>query len=193
MIRILFPSYHLNQQIMDLNIVKHPADILQTETEEMKKEDITKKETQNLIDNMIETMHRADGVGIAGPQVNQEKRLCIIGKHCIPKERNNLPLEDSGDMPLVNPEWKKIDNETHIDQEGCLSIPHTFGKVKRYKNIEVSALDRDGNEINFQASDYLARVIQHETDHLNGVLFIEKASDIKEIDPIKEAIRRKDQ
>ena len=178
---------------MILDIVKHPADILQQKTKELTKTELTSDEVQELIDNMIETMHQADGVGIAGPQVDKNKRLCIIGKHGIPEDRDDLPTEDGGDMPLINPHWEKLDNETDIEQEGCLSIPNTFGKVKRYKNIEVTALNRNGDEINFKANGYLARVIQHEIDHLAGTLFIEKASDIKEIDPIKEAIKRKDQ
>ncbi|MFB6226685.1 MAG: peptide deformylase [Candidatus Paceibacteria bacterium] len=176
---------------MKLNIVKHPADILQQKTEELTKEEINSEEIQTLIDNMIETMHAAEGVGLAGPQVNKPKRMTIIGSHAFEGQGVNLPVEESGDLPLINPYWSKLDKKETKQKEGCLSIPNTYGTVKRWKNIEVEALDRDGNKLKFQAQDYLARVIQHEVDHLEGTLFIEKATNIEEVDPIKQAVKNR--
>lgn len=173
---------------MVLDIVKHPADILQEKTSQV--EQMESSKIQTLIDNMIETMHHADGVGIAGPQVNESLRLTIIGRHAVAK-RDDLPLEDSQDLPLINPTWKKLTKETTIEQEGCLSIPNTYGKVERRKEIKVEAKDRNNNKLNFKASNYLARVIQHEVDHLEGKLFIEKAENVSKVDPIKQAVKNR--
>ena len=82
----------------------------------------------------------------------------------------------------MNPVWTKTSIRKDWDTEGCLSVPKTYGKVKRYKHIMVKALDKDGNELNFEAHNFFARVIQHEVDHLDGILFIDKAKDIYEID-----------
>ncbi len=176
---------------MKLKIVKQPADILQQKTKEVTQEELESDEFQTLIDNMMETMHSADGVGLAGPQVNKSKRLTIISSHALENIDHEL-IESSEDLPLINPYWEKLDKKQTVDQEACLSIPNTFGKVKRWKNIEVKALDREGNKLTFQASDYLARVIQHEVDHLEGVLFTEKATEIQEVDPIEEAVKNRD-
>jgi peptide deformylase len=173
---------------MILEIIKHPSDILTQPTSEV--ESVTSNKIQTLIDNMIETMHSADGVGIAGPQVNESLRLTIIGKHAV-EHRDDLPLEESNDLPLINPTWEKLNKTTTTEQEGCLSIPNTFGKVERWKKIKVKAEDRHGNELKFEASNYLARVIQHEVDHLEGTLFIEKAENINEVDPIEQAVKNR--
>ncbi len=113
-----------------------------------------------LIEDMFETMYAANGVGLAGPQVGILKRLAVI---------------DIGEGPLVliNPE---ITNEegSQIDTEGCLSIPDEQGDVDRPFSLTVKALNENGEEFTLDADGYLARAICHETDHLNGVLFIDK-------------------
>ena len=78
---------------------------------------------------------------------------------------------------LINPKWEKISRKKNTDVEGCLSVPKIFGKVTRYSNIQVEAMDRAGKKISFPAKNFFARVIQHETDHLDGILFIDKARD----------------
>ncbi|MFB6181722.1 MAG: peptide deformylase [Candidatus Magasanikbacteria bacterium] len=176
---------------MKLDIIKHPDDILQQKTKEVDAEELQSEEVQTRIDNMIETMHAADGVGLAAPQVGKSKRFTIIGKHALKDKNIDLPTEESGDLPLINPYWNKLNKKKTVDKEGCLSISNTFGTVKRWKKIEVKALDRNGNELSFVAEDYLARVIQHEVDHLEGTLFIEKATDIEEVDPIEQAVKNR--
>ncbi len=118
---------------------------------------------------MTETMYKSDGVGIAAPQVGASIMLCVIAKQFAGTKT---------DLTLVNPVWEKKSLLKTSDTEGCLSVPGVFGEVKRYKKIKVNALDRDGNKIEFLANNFFARIVQHEVDHLNGILFIEKAKNV---------------
>jgi peptide deformylase len=151
-----------------LNIIKNPNEILRKKSKEIDRPFLALADTQNLIAEMIETMYAGDGVGLAAPQIGKNIRLVVIGKDAT----------KNGELALINPVWEKINRKTKIDVEGCLSIPKTSGKVKRWKDIRVCALDQAGNQLNFEASDLFARVIQHEVDHLDGILFIDKANDI---------------
>lgn len=121
---------------------------------------------QQLIDDMFETMHEYQGIGLAAPQVHESVRLFVAG------------IDDSeGGMPpvvMVNPEISLIGDSTKDDWEGCLSIPDIRGRVSRTTDIRVRWLDRDGREQSMTASGFAARVIQHETDHLDGVLFLDR-------------------
>ncbi len=123
---------------------------------------------------MIPTMYDDDGIGLAAPQVARNVRIVVVGKGA------DRSLKE--DLVLVNPEWTRVSKKTNVDTEGCLSVPNVFGKVKRFSDIHVSAQDRDGNKLEFEAHKYFARVIQHETDHLNGTLFIDKASELWEVE-----------
>lgn len=118
---------------------------------------------QQLIDDMLETMTEYQGVGLAGPQVHQSRRLFVA-------------LVDDGDDPLpltilVNPELTLLGDAQVDNWEGCLSIPEVRGRVPRAPEVEVRALDRHGQRIHMTARGLAARVIQHETDHLDGILF----------------------
>jgi peptide deformylase len=130
---------------------------------------------QQLIDDMFETMSEYQGVGLAAPQVHHGVRLFVAGFSPRPND------EDDGDaqeriplMALINPEISVVGNEIAEDWEGCLSIPDIRGKVPRARAIAVRALDRRGKRIEMTASGFTARVIQHETDHLDGVLFFDR-------------------
>lgn len=113
-----------------------------------------------LLENMADTMYHAEGVGLAAPQIGISKRVIVV---------------DVGDelIEIINPE---IVNSTgqEIDSEGCLSIPGVNGDVKRAAYVEVKGLDRDGNEILVEGTGLLARALQHEIDHLEGILFVDK-------------------
>lgn len=159
---------------MTLKIITIPDPSLREPSEELTSENLSLPEIQTFIDEMIPTMYSADGIGLAAPQVAKNIRVCVIGKEAVPNK--------TSDLVLINPVWNKNRRKTVTDYEGCLSVPKKFGKVKRYVDIHVEALDRLGKKLSFDAKDFFARVIQHETDHLNGVLFIDKATDIYEAD-----------
>ena len=112
--------------------------------------------------DMMETMHKFDGVGLAAPQVGILKRVIVIDLY-----------EEGTQYILVNPVIVKSKGEQVCD-EGCLSFPNQFGKVKRPKEIEVVALDLDGNKIRVKGKDLLAQALSHEIDHLDGKLFVDK-------------------
>jgi peptide deformylase len=127
---------------------------------------------QQLIDDMFETMTEYQGVGLAAPQVHESLRLFVAGFATDEDEeddRARVPL-----MAMINPEITPIGQETVEDWEGCLSIPDIRGRVPRARQISVRAYDRKGRRIELKASGFTARVIQHETDHLDGVLFFDR-------------------
>ena len=136
---------------------------------------------QQLIEDMIETMREANGVGLAGPQVNQRLRLTVI--ETLPeKDDEGNAIEGSRElMVVINPEiaWKSRSMEDGI--EGCLSIPGWLGEVPRHSSIRVRALDRHGKKIRLRLKDWTARIFQHEIDHLDGILFIDRLTDPEQI------------
>ena len=153
-----------------LPIVKIPDPRLRIRSEEIEQTMLASADVQEFIHDMIPTMYGDDGIGLAAPQVGRNIRIAIIGKDADKSLKT--------DLVLVNPVWEKISKKTNTDVEGCLSVPKQFGKVKRCTDIEVTALDSAGKKLHFKAHKFFARVIQHEVDHLNGILFIDKATDI---------------
>ncbi len=127
-------------------------------------------ELQQLIDDMIETMRAAPGVGLAAPQINIPERVIVVELPA--DEEEGLPAET---YAFVNPEIVKMARETEKGEEGCLSIPGYIGEVERSVELVVRGVDAFGKPQRIKAQDYLARVFQHEIDHLDGVLFIDKA------------------
>ena len=126
---------------------------------------------QTLIDSMIETMYAAPGIGLAAPQVDVSKRLVIIDVSL--REGEETPL-----IILINPEVVQTDGDTE-SEEGCLSLPGIVTSVKRADRILVRGYDREGNQIEVEGEGLLSRVLQHEIDHLNGTLLIDRMSPIK--------------
>lgn len=136
-------------------------------------------EVKQLIDDMIETMRAAPGVGLAAPQVNVSERVIVL----------ELPADEEEGTPaelyaFVNPEIVKASRDKEEDQEGCLSIPGYVGEVERHVEIVVRGQDAFGRPQRVKAYDYLARIFQHEIDHLEGVLFIDRVSDPAKIHKI---------
>ena len=121
---------------------------------------------QRLIDDMFETMHDNQGIGLAGPQVHESIRLFVAG---VEDEDRMMPP-----VVMINPAVTPIGADVEEDWEGCLSIPDIRGRVSRVKDIRVRALDRHGKPISMTVDGFPARVIQHETDHLDGVLFFDR-------------------
>ncbi len=154
-----------------LEIVKLPDKILR---QKMRPVTSFNGELQDLIDDMIETMRDANGVGLAAPQINRNLQLSVI--ETLPKhDDDGREIPNSRDLYVIaNPEiiWR---SRTIVDGiEGCLSIPGYLGEVDRHEAIRVRALDRHGKPIKLRLNGWTARIFQHEIDHLNGVLYIDK-------------------
>ena len=151
-----------------LSIVKVPAPVLRQKTKKIKKIDAT---IQKLIDDMIETMHDAPGVGLAAPQVGLSLRLCVI----------HVPGEDV--VTLINPEIVRRSGTRECD-EGCLSLPGYKATIQRSEKVVVKGLNRDGRPIRYHAADLFAEAIEHEVDHLNGLLYFDYLDSPDKLMPI---------
>jgi len=123
-------------------------------------------EIRQLIREMLQTMYSADGIGLAAPQVAVHKQLIVID--CDPDKPENLPLV------LINPAIQKLQGDVCVFQEGCLSVPGVYMDVKRPEVVEVTYKDEQGRPKKLTATGLLSRAIQHEMDHLNGVLFVDR-------------------
>jgi peptide deformylase len=151
----------------------HP--VLRARAKTLEPADIKSSRIQQLIDDMFETMLEYQGVGLAAPQVHEGVRVFVAGfapgadDNDEDDEDDRVPL-----MALINPEISVIGTDTADEWEGCLSIPDIRGRVTRAREIKVKAYDRRGRKIEIAARNFTARVIQHETDHLDGVLFFDR-------------------
>jgi peptide deformylase len=151
----------------------HP--VLRAPARALHPSEIRSPKVQQLIDDMFETMREYQGIGLAAPQVHEGLRLFVAGVAGEPDEDDEgRDEEDVPLMALINPEITPIGKEVVEDWEGCLSIPDIRGRVPRARQISVRAYNRQGKKIEIGASGFTARVIQHETDHLDGVLFFDR-------------------
>jgi peptide deformylase len=131
-------------------------------------------ELQTLIDDMISTMREAPGVGLAAPQVGISDRIIVV-EYPEDDEQENSPKKL---YVVINPEIKEISDESEMGIEGCLSIPNLHGEVERALAVTVKGLTRHGQSFKIKAKAWLARVFQHEIDHLNGVVFTDRATKV---------------
>ena len=143
----------------------HP--VLRQTARPLDRQELKAASLQRLIDDMMDTMQEYSGIGLAAPQVHQSVRIFVA--HLDPEGRG-----DGDPTAIINPEISIVGDNTVEGWEGCLSIPDIRGMVPRAFHIAVVALDRQGKRIEFEAKDFPARVIQHETDHLDGVLFFDR-------------------
>ena len=169
-------------------IVTLPEAVLRRKAHTVTKFD---KNLQTLVDDMIETMRAAPGVGLAAPQVSISERLIVVeyGE----EEEDESEGQQEGPKKLfvmINPEILKASQETLLGVEGCLSIPNLVGEVERHAAIQVKGLNRHGRPMKVKAEGWLARIFQHEIDHLNGMLFPDRATRVwqpqQEIEPEQE-------
>ena len=165
---------------MILDIVKYPSSLLREKCAPVQFNDISFN-IKKLVVDMAETMYAAPGVGLAGPQVGVLKRIVIIDITRDPEQKNLITF--------INPQIICAEGEI-AGEEGCLSLPEVWGEVKRSRVVRVKYFDLAGKECDLTCEDYLARAVQHEVDHLNGVLFIDHLSKIKR-DFIKTKLRKK--
>jgi peptide deformylase len=147
----------------------HP--VLRTKARALDRGEIASPAVQKLIDDMIDTMHEYRGVGLAAPQVHQSLRLFVAS---LDDDDDGKEAPEPEPLALLNPEIVSAGADTAEDWEGCLSIPDIRGRVPRARAIKVRALNRKGERIEIDAKDFPARVIQHEYDHLDGVLFFDR-------------------
>jgi peptide deformylase len=140
-----------------LPILKHPDPVLRRKAKRVSRVD---ESLNRLIDDMIETMYEVSGAGLAAPQVGVSLKIAVIG----------IPEEEV--IVLVNPEVVKKSGE-RVVIEGCLSVPGYRGEIKRAEKVTVKAFDRNGKAFRIKADDLLAEVLEHEIDHLNGILYID--------------------
>ena len=150
----------------------HP--VLRTAARALDAGEIKSPRIQQLIDDMFETMTEYQGVGLAAPQVHESVRLFVAGFAPRPEDEQDAEQERVPLMVLINPEITVTGSETAEDWEGCLSIPDIRGKVPRARQIVVRAFDRKAKRVELRANGFTARVVQHETDHLDGVLFFDR-------------------
>lgn len=159
-------------------IVHLPEPVLRKKAKPVTKFD---KDLQTLIDDMFETMREAPGVGLAAPQINLPMQLAVVeyAEDEEDEEREEgAPEPKKKQFVLINPEIVKVSEEKVMGIEGCLSIPGLVGEVERYEAIQVKALNRHGAPVKIKVDGWMARIFQHEIDHLNGVLFTDKATKV---------------
>ena len=162
----------------------HP--VLRKIAESVSEKELRSETTRQFVDDMIETMKEYDGVGLAADQVHVSKQIAVLEVADNPRypEKPLVPL-----TVLINPLITPLTEEFEDDWEGCLSIPDMRGKVPRYKSIRVQALDRNGAPLDFVANGFHARVVQHEWDHLNGKVYLDRMSDFSTLSFITEFAR----
>ncbi len=153
-----------------LPIITNPNKILRNISKEIDLSEIKSNNFSILMKNMEETMIKKDGIGLAAPQIGKNIRLIVV------------KINDTS-ICMINPKITKKSWATEIEEEGCLSIPNTYGKVKRHKQINCIYIDKNNKKQKIKLKKLNARVVQHEIDHLNGILFIDKAKKIKHISP----------
>ncbi len=149
-----------------LDVLTFPDPRLRTKAKPV---EIVDDNIRQIVDDMFETMYAENGVGLAATQVNIHQRIVVI----------DVSENKEQSYVLINPEIIKKNDETMINEEGCLSVPGSYAKVDRHTQVTVRALDRDGKEFELDGEELLAICIQHELDHLNGILFVDYLSPLK--------------
>ena len=157
-----------------LDIITLPEPVLRKKARKVSQ---YSNELHTLIDDMVETMRAAPGVGLAAPQVNVQLRVIVV----------EFGDEEDEEIPpklyiIVNPELSKFSQELVTGTEGCLSIPGYVGEVERSKTVIVKGFNRQGNPLKIKAKGWLARIFQHEVDHLDGILYIDRSDKVLAIE-----------
>ena len=152
-----------------LTILEYPDSRLRTKAKPLVSADFTPA-LQQQIDNMFETMYQAPGIGLAATQVDYHKQLIV------------MDVSEEKDQPwvLINPTYEALEPTQELLQEGCLSVPEYYADIERYLRIKVTSLDRNGNPQEFECDGLLAHCVQHECDHLKGIVFVDYLSRLKQ-------------
>lgn len=159
----------------------HP--VLRAKARALDRTELKSPAIQKLIDDMLETMREYHGVGLAAPQIHESVRVLVAALDAGENADPDQPIA------LINPEITPVGTDIVEDWEGCLSIPDIRGLVPRAREIKVRAYDRNGARVEIRAHDFHARVIQHETDHLDGVLFMDRMTSLESLTFLDEYAR----
>ena len=168
---------------MILKVARLGHPIIRTRANPVDPAKIANPEFQTLLDDMVETMREYSGVGLAGPQVHLALQVAVL------EVENHPRYPDMPSVPLtylINPTLTVLDSSRLEEWEGCLSIPELRGRVPRFKQLRVTGLGRNGEALDFVANDFHARVIQHETDHLKGEVYLDRMTDMKSLSHLLE-------
>jgi len=167
--------------ILKIARLGHP--VLRQRAAPVPPEAVHSAEIQRLIDDMVETMREYDGAGLAANQVHTLKQITVIEVQANPRypDAPHIPL-----TVLINPVVTTLTDEMEEGWEGCLSVPDMRGMVPRYVAVRLNCLDREGQPVELMAKDFFARVIQHETDHLNGLVYLDRMRDLSTLSHIAE-------
>ncbi len=174
-----------------VTIVQKENPVLRKTARAVEKEEIKSKDVKNAIRKMKEALHsQKDGVAIAAPQIAVPLRIFVVSKDIFDDERlkklSNIKSGVGKDMVFINPRIVKISKKKIWTPEGCLSVRWLYGDVKRADKATIEAYDESGKKFTRGASGLLAQIFQHETDHLDGVLFTDKAKNLAELPPPKD-------
>lgn len=157
----------------------HPA--LRTPARPVEPGRIREPEIQQLIDDMVDTMRDARGVGLAAPQIGVGFQVFVYASEGHPERHPDIPLR-----VVINPMITPHARELVYDWEGCLSIPDLRGMVPRHLAVRIQGMDRDGRPLDYVANDFEARIVQHEYDHLNGIIFLDRMRDLRTLGYLEE-------
>jgi peptide deformylase len=160
--------------IRKIATIGHP--VLRETARRLSLEELRSPKIQSFIDDLVDTMHDANGAGLAANQVYEPIRICAI------EVRNNPRYPYKPNYPLtilVNPEISTTTDETFMNYEGCLSVPNLRGEVRRFAGVRVRAWDREGRSLDFEVKGLTAGTFQHEVDHLDGKVFLDRVEDTK--------------
>ncbi len=178
------PCYQGRMAILKVARLGNP--VLRTPARQVPAEAVRQPDFQRFIDDMVVTMREYQGVGLAAVQVHESMQVAVLEV----AENARYPGKDAVPLSvLINPDIAPLGDETEDDWEGCLSIPDIRGLVPRYKRLRVTALDRDGNSLDFVAEGFHARVIQHEVDHLRGHVYMDRMPDLTTLTYLTELAR----
>ena len=145
--------------------------ILEKQCDEVNIKNIT-EDIIDIIEDLKSTLEYGTGLGISAPQIGIDKRIIVVGA-----KKKNIKYNDAEEIPItamLNPTWKKLTEDTDVQYEGCMSVPVIRGKVERYKNIELTYYNEKGEKIVKKSNGFFARLVQHECDHLDGIVFLDK-------------------
>ncbi|HEU4521218.1 MAG TPA: peptide deformylase [Thermoanaerobaculia bacterium] len=153
----------------------HP--VLREKASDVEIKDIKAGKFRPLIDDMIETMHAYEGVGLAGPQVHLPLRIFVFEVQERVAKRRNVNQVNVG--AIFNAVYEPVGTETITDWEGCLSVPFLGGEVARYQKVRLRGIDHDGEPLELEVEDFTARIFQHEIDHTDGHVYLDRMPDLR--------------